>query len=153
MPKGLFHGHDRDWRSELKPAIILPASLTSTIPQKRTRKQTVMQQDKTTEHPTPNASTSNPELCRVPAMLPSPCIPVSAPLKDPRPDFCAGISKQALAAALEPAKGSKASPYFLRHLQEQGILITDPGRMPLNLHFPFFVLEAKSGATGGTFFQ
>jgi len=50
-------------------------------------------------------------------------------------------------------KGCDDARYFLKDLQEEGILISDPGVTALSLRFPFFVVEAKSGATGGNLYQ
>ncbi|KKK19563.1 hypothetical protein AOCH_004596 [Aspergillus ochraceoroseus] len=42
---------------------------------------------------------------------------------------------------------------LLNDLEETLDIISDPGATPLNLRFPFFLVEAKSGATGGNLYQ
>ena len=73
-------------------------------------------------------------------------------LKDPRPVISVGLSDQALAHALRSVHGDGAK-FFLNDLQETGSLISDPGVTPLGLRFPFLLIEAKSGATGGNLYQ
>ena len=41
----------------------------------------------------------------------------------------------------------------MKDLQDTGELISDPGVTPLSLRFPFLLVEAKSGATGGKLYQ
>jgi hypothetical protein len=43
--------------------------------------------------------------------------------------------------------------YLLNDLQETRALISDPGLSSLSLRFPFFLVEAKSGATGSNLYQ
>ncbi|OJJ68046.1 hypothetical protein ASPBRDRAFT_47562 [Aspergillus brasiliensis CBS 101740] len=73
-------------------------------------------------------------------------------LKNPRPDICVGIADESLANALRSRQVANAK-YLLNDLQEFRRLISDPGVTPLYLRFPFFLVEAKSGATGGNLYQ
>ncbi|KAF7585782.1 hypothetical protein BBP40_010135 [Aspergillus hancockii] len=66
-------------------------------------------------------------------------------LKDARPDICVGLSDESLADALEPMKGRDISQSFL--------LDIDPHVTLLGFHFPFLIVEAKAGATGGNLYQ
>ncbi|OJD20206.1 hypothetical protein ACJ73_08460 [Blastomyces percursus] len=65
-------------------------------------------------------------------------------LKDPRPDICVGLSDEVLADALEPKKGrGLARRFLLIHMSPT----------PLGLRFPFLMVEAKAGATGGNLYR
>jgi hypothetical protein len=74
-------------------------------------------------------------------------------LKDPRPDICVGLSDDYLVKALEPSKGRSTARSFLYDLQDTSTLISDPHLTPLGLRFPFLIVEAKAGATGGNLYQ
>jgi hypothetical protein len=74
-------------------------------------------------------------------------------LKDPRPDICVGLSDDYLAKALEPSKGRSTARSFLYDLQDTSTVISDPHLTPLGLRFPFLIVEAKAGATGGNLYQ
>lgn len=74
-------------------------------------------------------------------------------LKDPRPDICVGLSDESLANDLVPGKGRGIARSFLLDLQDTSSLISDPHVTPLGLRFPFLIVEAKSGATGGNLYQ
>ena len=63
-----------------------------------------------------------------------------------------GISDQALGIALQ-SRQVGTGKYLLNDLQETRELVSDPGLTPLKLRFPFFLVEAKSGATGGNLYQ
>jgi len=58
-----------------------------------------------------------------------------------------------LTQAFISSKGPDDARYFLKDLQEEGILISDPGVTALSLRFPFFIVETKSSATGGNLYQ
>ncbi|PLB47694.1 hypothetical protein P170DRAFT_360518 [Aspergillus steynii IBT 23096] len=73
-------------------------------------------------------------------------------LRNSRPDVSVGIADAALASVLRPARGDNAR-FFLNDLQDTEALISDPGLARLHLRFPFFVIEAKSGAAGGNLYQ
>ncbi|KAK4979668.1 hypothetical protein LTR28_003313 [Elasticomyces elasticus] len=74
-------------------------------------------------------------------------------LKAPRPDMCVGLSDEVLVEAIEPLKGRKAAKIFLADLQDNATLISNPFVTSLGFRFPFFIVEAKSGATGGNLYQ
>lgn len=74
-------------------------------------------------------------------------------LKAPRPDLCVGLSDQSLVEALEPLKNRTLAKTFLADLQDNYTLISQPFVTPLGLRFPFLIVEAKSGATGGNLYQ
>ena len=83
---------------------------------------------------------------------PLPTIPIFK-LKDPRPDICIGLSDNSLVQDLEPERGTFAARSFLFDLQDTATLISDPHATPLGLRFPFLIVEAKAGATGGNLYQ
>lgn len=74
-------------------------------------------------------------------------------LKVPRPDICIGLSDDTLAKDLEPGRGRSAARRFLFDLQDTSVLISDPHVTPMGLRFPFLIVEAKAGATGGNLYQ
>lgn len=74
-------------------------------------------------------------------------------LKDLRPDVCVGSSDGSLANALKPTKGRSSARSFLRDLQDTSGFTSDPHTTTLGLRFPFLIVEAKSGATGGNLYQ
>lgn len=81
-----------------------------------------------------------------------PATPVSK-LKTPRPDICVGLSDESLVNDLEPKKGRSAARSFLLDLQDTTSLVSDPHVTPLGLRFPFLIVEAKAGSTGGNLYQ
>lgn len=74
-------------------------------------------------------------------------------LKDPRPDICVGLSDDSLADSLEHTKGRDIAQSLLLDMQDTSTLISDPHVTPLGLRFPFLIVEAKAGATGGNLYQ
>ena len=74
-------------------------------------------------------------------------------LKTPRPDICVGLSDESLVNDLEPKKGRSAARSFLLDLQDTTSLVSDPHVTPLGLRFPFLIVEAKAGSTGGNLYQ
>ncbi|KAL6233951.1 hypothetical protein BDW75DRAFT_213503 [Aspergillus navahoensis] len=135
--KGLEIVRNRDWRGDLKPPIHNPQP---NIPRKRS------QLHETIQH-------SSAEPSEIPeSRFPLPTIPVFK-LKDPRPDICVGLSDESIIIALEPWKGLNAARSFLLDLQDTSSLISDPHVTPLGLRFPFLIVEAKAGATGGNLYQ
>lgn len=74
-------------------------------------------------------------------------------LKDPRPDICVGLSDDSLTDSLEHAKGRDSAQSLLLDMQDTSTLISDPHVTPLGLRFPFLIVEAKAGATGGNLYQ
>lgn len=65
-----------------------------------------------------------------------------------------GLSEKSLAQSLAQADPSiRKAEIFMSNLQETGQSITEPFNTPVGLCFPFFIMEAKSGATGANFFQ
>ncbi|KAL3468676.1 hypothetical protein BJX99DRAFT_269687 [Aspergillus californicus] len=135
--KGLEIVRNRDWREDLKPPIYNPQP---TIPRKRSQPHEALQ----------NAST-HPSQVFESGFLP-PAIPVFK-LKDPCPDICVGLSDESIIIALEPKKGRNVAKRFLLDLQDTFRLISDPHVTPLGLRFPFLIVEAKAGATGGNLYQ
>lgn len=49
--------------------------------------------------------------------------------------------------------GREVARSFLFDLQDTSSLISDPHITPLGLRFPFLIVEAKAGATGGNLYQ
>lgn len=135
------------------------------IPQKRLRDQTGAQKPENlgknvasedpyfdqSAQPTDRLGSIGPGTATLPVQPePMPIIPFT--LKNPRPDISVGISDQGLAVALQSRQVINGK-YLLNDLQETRELISDPGLTPLNLRFPFFLVEVKSGATGGNLYQ
>ncbi|KAL2824302.1 hypothetical protein BDW59DRAFT_173021 [Aspergillus cavernicola] len=118
-----------DWRPDIKPEVYQPFSQPS-VPRKRLH-----------DRPWVALSISSGPIFMAPFSLKTPC-----------PDISVGISNQALAIALESRQVPNAT-FLLNDLQETHELISDPGVTALNLCFPFFLVEAKSGATGGNLYQ
>lgn len=113
-----------------------------TIPRKRNQSHQILSGNTTTDTLYPSHSSHAVE----------PAIPVFK-LKDPRPDICVGLSDENLARALEPKMGREVARSFLFDLQDTSSLISDPHITPLGLRFPFLIVEAKAGATGGNLYQ
>ncbi|KAB8213077.1 hypothetical protein BDV33DRAFT_185511 [Aspergillus novoparasiticus] len=131
---------NRDWRTDLKPPVHNPRP---TIPRKRSELHQPLQENAATDslYPSPDSS-----------RVIEPAIPVFR-LKDPRPDICVGLSDDSLADSLEHAKGRDIAQSLLLDMQDTSTLISDPHVTPLGLRFPFLIVEAKAGATGGNLYQ
>ncbi|PLB34270.1 uncharacterized protein BDW47DRAFT_120483 [Aspergillus candidus] len=156
---------NREWRPDIKPRVHQPPVSRSSVPRKRLCDQTGAQGP---ENPGSNVASehasfdqSAPPTDRLGSIGPGtatlsvqsePMLVTPFKLKDPRPDISVGISDQRLAIALQSRK-VRNGKYLLDDLQEKRELISDPGLIPLNLRFPFFLVEAKSGATGGNLYQ
>ncbi|KAL3474376.1 hypothetical protein BJX99DRAFT_260477 [Aspergillus californicus] len=128
---GLGVVRNRDWREDLKPPVHQPQSR---IPRER-------QQNASTHLSNPSESAFS-----------LPIVPIFK-LKDPRLDICVGLSDESLIEDLETKKGHNIARRFLLGLQDTSSLISDPHVTPAGLHFPFLVIETKSGATGGNLYQ
>lgn len=139
-PAGFEVVRNRDWRADLKPPVHNPRP---TIPRKRSQLYQLLQENAATDslYPSPDSSRAI-----------EPAIPVFR-LKDPRPDICVGLSDDSLADALELAKGRDIAQSLLLDMQDTSTLISDPHVTPLGLRFPFLIVEAKAGATGGNLYQ
>ncbi|PYH92039.1 hypothetical protein BO71DRAFT_411296 [Aspergillus ellipticus CBS 707.79] len=135
---------NRDWCEELKPPVHNPPP---TIPRKRRENQTnLATHEATFESSSIGVSTSpryNSQSVAFPLFR----------LKTPRPDICIGLSDKSLEADLVPKKGRNAARSFLVDLQDTANLISDPHVTPVGLRFPFLIVEAKAGATGGNLYQ
>ncbi|KAF4235739.1 hypothetical protein CNMCM8980_003210 [Aspergillus fumigatiaffinis] len=129
------------WREDLKPPVHNPRS---TIPRKRNQSHQTLHETTAdgTVYPSPHSLRA----------VEQQTIPIFK-LKDPRPDICIGLSDNYLAKALEPSKGRSTARSFLYDLQDTSTLISDPHLTPLGLRFPFLIVEAKAGATGGNLYQ
>ncbi|KAL5341188.1 hypothetical protein BJX70DRAFT_359040 [Aspergillus crustosus] len=128
---------NRDWREDLKPPIYNPQP---TVPRKRSQPHEALQ-----------SASTHPSQVFESGFIP-PAIPVFK-LKDPRPDICVGLSDESMIIALESKKGHNIAKRFLLDLQDTSCLISDPHVTPLGLRFPFLMVEAKAGATGGNLYQ
>ncbi|PWY83799.1 hypothetical protein BO94DRAFT_599143 [Aspergillus sclerotioniger CBS 115572] len=117
-----------DWRGDLKPPVHNPRP---TISQKQDQSHQLVQEG---------------------VNIAGPTVPIYK-LEDPRPAICVGLSEESLTNALEPTKGRSAARNFLLDLQDTFTLISDPHVTPSSLRFPFLMVEAKSGATGGNLYQ
>lgn len=156
-----------DWLSEVKPSVRQPPPPRSSIPRKRTGRTEPQetlptptassQSTHTTEQTitTRTAEQTTPALVHTPhfsiSQIPTPALaqPTSAfELKTPRPDAFIAFSTQSLVKALRPIPR-----LFLNDLQTNGELLSDPVYQGSGLCFPFLIVEAKSGATGGNLFQ
>ncbi|PLN81729.1 hypothetical protein BDW42DRAFT_200679 [Aspergillus taichungensis] len=139
-PAGFEAVRNRDWRADLKPPVNNPQP---TIPRKRSQLHQLSQENAATDslYPSPDSSRAI-----------EPATPVFR-LKDPRPDICVGLSDDSLADSLEQAKGRDISQSLLLDMQDTSTLISDPHVTPLGLRFPFLIVEAKAGATGGNLYQ
>ncbi|KNG83184.1 hypothetical protein ANOM_008833 [Aspergillus nomiae NRRL 13137] len=114
-----------------------------TILRKRSQRDQLLQENAATDslYPSPD-----------PSRAIEPTIPVFR-LKDPRPDICVGLSDDSLADSLEHTKGRDIAQSLLFDMQNTSTLISDPHVTPLGLRFPFLIVEAKAGATGGNLYQ
>lgn len=130
----------QDCREELKPPVRNPPPM---IPQKRSpsHRHLLGNANANAQYPSPHASNAVEQT-----------IPLFK-LKDSRPDICVGLSDKSIADALEPRKGQDVAWSLLPDLQDTSSLISDPHVTPLGLRFPFLIVEAKSGATGGNLYQ
>ncbi|KAE8402482.1 hypothetical protein BDV37DRAFT_295336 [Aspergillus pseudonomiae] len=131
---------NRDWRTDLKPPVHNPRP---TIPRKRSQRDQLLQENAATDslYPSPD-----------PSRAIEPTIPVFR-LKDPRPDICVGLSDDSLADSLEHTKSRDIAQSLSFDMQDTSTLISDPHVTPLVLRFPFLIVEAKAGATGGNLYQ
>lgn len=82
----------------------------------------------------------------------SPASPIFQ-LKTPRPDICVGLSDDSLEIDMERIRGRSSARSLLFDLQDTTSLISDPHVTPVGFRFPFLIIEAKSGATGGNLYQ
>ncbi|OJJ96640.1 hypothetical protein ASPACDRAFT_46811 [Aspergillus aculeatus ATCC 16872] len=151
------------WLSEIKPAVHQPLIPQSSVPRKRLTKQSSPGEPDSSQ-PGMNLESSSSFPSAQPAAAPllrkGTALSVSSEqtlttpffLKDPRPDISLGLSDGTLATALHSA-GVANADFLLNDLQDTGELISDPGVTPLSLRFPFLLVEAKSGATGGNLYQ
>ncbi|TKA61203.1 hypothetical protein B0A49_13293 [Cryomyces minteri] len=179
QPEGVRHARNRDWKSELKPHVHQPPPPTSRVPQKRSQSLRVEIQndlvtsDSTIERQTGNVTTQHYPSPANTAQLkqpqrgtlsvgtpslpqptePTPASPPMFSLKDPRPDIFVGLDHESMNHVIQSAKKVLGSQYLLSDWQDNGTLISDPGVTPLSLRFPFLIVEAKSGATGGNLYQ
>ncbi|PYH30153.1 uncharacterized protein BO87DRAFT_429823 [Aspergillus neoniger CBS 115656] len=177
MPSDLLLAQNRDWQPDLKPKVHQPSFPLPSVPRKRLCDQGGGQelgcsQSNMPSDPNPpdpaaqtvrNGGQGELQLDVVPESSPNRLAPASktasgqAPmtpflLKTPRPDICVGIADDSLAQALRSRQVANAK-YLLNDLQEFRGLVSDPGVTPLYLRFPFCLVEAKSGATGGNLYQ
>ncbi|KAE8153155.1 hypothetical protein BDV25DRAFT_169490 [Aspergillus avenaceus] len=136
-PVGFEAVHNRDWRTDLKPPVHNPRP---TIPRKRGQLHQL------------NTATDSLYPFPDPSYAIEPTIPVFR-LKDPRPDICVGLSDNSLADSLEHTKGRDIAQSLLLNMQDTSTLISNPHVTPLGLRFPFLIVEAKAGATGGNLYQ
>lgn len=75
-------------------------------------------------------------------------------VKTPRPDCTIGLSHSTLAHALsERVLKTSQADGFLRGLQREHILYSDPTENFMNVRFPVLVVEGKAYATGKTVFE
>ncbi|PYI30358.1 hypothetical protein BP00DRAFT_487393 [Aspergillus indologenus CBS 114.80] len=140
-PRGLKLARNRDWREDLNPPVHNPRP---PIPRKRHQSHPILPGNPTpedTRYPAPHS-----------VHAAEAAIPVFK-LQDPRPAICVGLSDENLARALEPTMGRAVARSFLFDLQDTASLISDPHITPVGLRFPFLIVEAKAGATGGNLYQ
>ncbi|PYH82451.1 hypothetical protein BO82DRAFT_382947 [Aspergillus uvarum CBS 121591] len=159
----LVIARNRDWISDIKPIVHQPLIPQSSVPRKRLTEQN-RPGESDSSRPGMNLESSSsfpsiqpaaaPTLRRDTALSVSSEQTPSTPffLKDPRPDISLGLSDGTLATELHSA-GVANADFLLNDLQDTGELISDPGVTPLSLRFPFLLVEAKSGATGGNLYQ
>lgn len=75
-------------------------------------------------------------------------------LKTPRPDFTVGLRHSTISNALMKRGLSKfKADDFLKFLQRERKLCSDPTQNFLNVRFPILVIEGKAYATGKTVFE
>ncbi|KAI2709290.1 hypothetical protein CBS147332_6349 [Penicillium roqueforti] len=131
---------NQDWREDLKLLVYNPQP---TILRKRSQSYRLVFEIAASDRHSSHAAGSGPPL---------PATPVFK-LKTPRPDICVGLSDESLVNDLEPKKGRSAARSFLLDLQDTTSLVSDPHVTPLGLRFPFLIVEAKAGSTGGNLYQ
>ncbi|GLA13316.1 hypothetical protein AnigIFM62618_010303 [Aspergillus niger] len=145
MPPNLRLVQNREWQPDIKPKVHQPSFPQPSVPRKRLCDQGGQELGNPQDESTPNrqapASTASGQTPMTPFLL-----------KTPRPDICVGIADDSLTDALRSRQVANAK-YLLNDLQEFRSLISDPGVTPLYLRFPFCLVEAKSGATGGNLYQ
>ncbi|RAQ55327.1 hypothetical protein AFGD_012604 [Aspergillus flavus] len=127
------------WREDLKPPVHNP---TTIVPQKRNQPNRTIQ----------DAGSTLRQLDSMRSGSRSPASPIFQ-LKTPRPDICVGLSDDSLAIDMERIRGRSSARSLLFDLQDTTSLISDPHVTPVGLRFPFLIIEAKSGATGGNLYQ
>ena len=75
-------------------------------------------------------------------------------VKTPRPDFTIGLRHSTVASALvKRGLSNYKADDFLKFLQREGKLCSDPTQDFLNVRFPILVIEGKAYATGKTVFE
>ena len=75
------------------------------------------------------------------------------PVKTPRPAITAGVAHDVVAAMMKRGAAKWESSDFLRDLQRQKLLCSDPTLHFLPIRFPFMVVEAKSYTTSKPIFE
>lgn len=144
---------DLDWNPSLKPDIQQGLFNLETLGQPKTEANDVVdspnkRQQKGQFFPFPDASRST---------MPPPAAP-SKPIQDavktPRPDFTIGLCHSTISNALiERGLSEPMADDFLKELQREWNLCSDPTQNYLNVRFPILVIEGKSYATGTTVFE
>ena len=92
--------------------------------------------------------------------MPPPPLPLLQPrqenfiLKTPRPDITMGLSHSALIESLVVAGVDvMAADDFVKTLEDQQTLCSDPSQEAINIRFPVLVVEGKSYSTGKFVFE
>lgn len=159
--RGLTLFYLLDWRSDIKPKVHVPALSRPSVPGRLLCNQTRPGESERSQRsiklesssPIPSAQLAGAPILHRDTTLSVLSEPtLSFWLKGSRPEIYLGLSDRALAVALHSA-GITNVDFLLNDLQDTSELISDPGVTPLSLRYPFLLVEAKSGATGGNLYQ
>lgn len=144
---------DLDWDPSLKPDVQQEVWNWDALGQSHNEVDDVVdrpnkRQQGERSFPSPNTSQST---------VPPPAAPSQSKLdavKTPRPDFTIGLRHSTISNALMKRGLSKfKADDFLKGLQRERKLCSDPTQNFLNVRFPILVIEGKAYATGKTVFE
>jgi len=144
---------DLDWDLSLKPDIQQELWNFDTLGQSNNEADDVVDRPNKRQHggrsfPSPDTSQST--------MPPPVALPQSKQdaIKTPRPEFTVGLRHSTISNALMKRGLSKLKAEdFLKSLQRERKLCSDPTQNFLNVRFPILAIEGKAYATGKTVFE
>ena len=142
-----------DWDPSLKPEIQQRLWNLSALYQSNNKTSDVVdhpnkRQQGQPSFPTPDTSQSMMQPLAAPSQSKQDAV------KTPRPDFTIGLRHSTVCNALRKrGLNNFKADHFLKFLQEDHKLCSDPTQNFLNVRFPIVVIEGKAYATGKTVFE
>ena len=142
-----------DWDPSLKPDVQQEVWDLDTLGQPNNEADDVV--DRPNKRPQGERSFPSPDTS--PSTMPPPAAPSQSKqdaVKTPRPDFTIGLRHSTISNALIKRGLSKfKADDFLKVLQRERKLCSDPTQNFLNVRFPILAIEGKAYATGKTVFE